>query len=370
MNKRIIVTYGEDAWQMTKDVLESAQLEKMIPKGACVGIKPNLVVAKPSSTGATTSPVMVEALIEYLQEHGHRNLLILEGSWVGDSTKRAFKVCGFEDISKKYGVPLFDTKADSYTLKSFNGMDMEISDKALTMDFLINMPVLKGHCQTMVTGALKNMKGCISDREKRHFHELGLHKPIAYLNKVFPPNFILGDGLCGDLDFEEGGNPVRMNRIFCGTDPVLVDSYIASTMGYRPMDIEYIKIASELGVGSCDIENAEIVVLNKDTTMAHPTSSRKVQKLANYTAPKDACSACYANLIQALARLDDNGLLDRFKNSPVMIGQGYRNMQCDGIGVGKCTAGIYQTVGGCPPPTSVMLTFLEERAKELQRKGK
>ncbi len=368
MDNKIIVTYGIDARKMTKEVLESAKLADMIPKDARIGIKPNLVVAKPASTGATTSPVMVEALIEYLQEHGFKNILILEGSWVGDSTKRAFRVCGYEDVSRKYGVPLFDTKSDTYTVKSCSGINMEISDKALEMDFLINMPVLKGHCQTMVTGALKNLKGCLSDSEKRHFHTLGLHKPIACLSKILPQHFILVDGLCGDLDFEEGGNPVQMDRIFCGTDPVLIDSYIASSMGYAPTDIDYIKLAANLGVGSLDVDHAEIVVLNKDTTTARPTSSRKVQNLARYTAPKDACSACYANLIQALARLDDKRLLDKFRNSPVLIGQGYKDQKCGGIGVGNCTKGADHSIGGCPPAPPAILSFLEQHAADMGRK--
>ena len=37
------------------------------------------------------------------------NICILEGSWIGDRTSRAFKVCGYEDISEKYNVPLVDS---------------------------------------------------------------------------------------------------------------------------------------------------------------------------------------------------------------------------------------------------------------------
>ncbi|HHU91354.1 MAG TPA: DUF362 domain-containing protein [Clostridiaceae bacterium] len=359
MNNRIITTYGQNLWKMTIDVLRKAELEKMIPKGSYIGIKPNLVVAKPSSSGATTSPIIVSALIEYLKEYQHDNLVILESSWIGDSTNRAFKVCGYQDISKKYNVPLFDIKQDTYTMKTFNGMKMEVSDKVLSLDFIINVPVLKGHCQTLVTGALKNMKGCISDREKRNFHTRGLHRPIAYLNKIIKQDFVLVDGICGDLDFEEGGNPVQMNRIFCGTDPVLMDSYIASNMGYRPYDVNYIKIAEEIGVGSADIENADIIVLDKDESIAKPSPSRKVQRLSQYVNEKDACSACYANLIQALARLDDEGLLHQFKNNPIFIGQGYKAQECDGLGIGKCTSGVDKNIGGCPPSTPAILDFLK-----------
>ena len=358
---QLFITYGDDPMAMTKELLEAAKLDEMIPKGALVGLKPNLVVGKPAETGATTHPEIVAAAIEYLQAHGHKNLLILEGSWVGDSTKRAFKTCGYEAVSKRYGVPLFDTKDDRVTVKSYNGLSMEVCNKALEVDFLINLPVLKGHCQTVVTGALKNLKGCISDREKRHFHAMGLHKPIAYLNKVLKPSFILGDGLCGDLDFEEGGNPVRMNRMFCGLDPVLVDSYIASSMGYAPRDIEYIALAADIGVGSCDLDAADVVELNRDETLARPTSSRKVARLAKFAAPKESCSACYANLIQALARLDDEGLLSRFAQRPVCIGQGYQG-QGGKLGVGKCTSCMEHSLAGCPPKTPEILRFLREHA--------
>ena len=44
---------------------------------------------------------------------------------------------------------------------------------------------------------------------------LGLHQ-----------DFVVVDNICGDLDFEDGGNPVVMNRIWAGTDPVLILSLI------------------------------------------------------------------------------------------------------------------------------------------------
>ncbi|WP_343208132.1 DUF362 domain-containing protein [Anaerolentibacter hominis] len=358
---QIIVTYGNDPAKMTKDILDAAGLAGRLPdKKSLIGLKPNLVVAKPASSGATTTPAILAGTIEYLQEHGYHNLLILEGSWVGDSTTRAFKVCGYDALSKKYNVPLFDTKSDKYESRSYGGLTMEISRKALEVDYLINMPVLKGHCQTIVTGALKNMKGIISDREKRHFHTLGLHKPIAYLNKILCADFIIGDGMCGDLDFEEGGNPVQMNRVFCGIDPVLIDSYIASSMGYSPDDIRYIQIAAEIGVGSKDLDHAAITELNKDTTPVKPAASRKVQQLARYARQDDACSACYANLIQALARLDDAGKLRYLQKTPVCIGQGFKGKSEACPGVGSCTRDFADSVPGCPPKTPEILRFLTD----------
>lgn len=90
------------------------------------------------------------------------------------------------------------------------GMKLQICSSVRKLDFLINVPVLKGHCQTKITCALKNMKGLIPNKEKRHFHKLGLHKPIAHLNVGIHQDFIVVDNICGDLDFEDGGNPVVM----------------------------------------------------------------------------------------------------------------------------------------------------------------
>ena len=102
------------------------------------------------------------------------------------------------------------------------------------IDFLINVPVLKGHCQTKITCALKNMKGLLPNTEKRHFHAMGLHRPIAHLAKGIRQDFIVVDHICGDLDFEDGGNPVVKNCIMVSRDPVLVD-----TLRLRPAPLWY-----------------------------------------------------------------------------------------------------------------------------------
>ena len=48
---------------------------------------------------------------------------------------------------------------DSYETYDCQGMELKICDEAMKLDFLINVPVMKGHCQTKITCALKNMKG-------------------------------------------------------------------------------------------------------------------------------------------------------------------------------------------------------------------
>jgi len=358
--KSIYVMYGSDGKEIVKQLLNEIKLEEDIPKDALIALKPNLVVAKKPESGATTSVDMLVGVIEYLKEHNFNNLEILEGSWVGASTQQAFKVCGYDIISSRYNVPLYDTKRDTYKLYSYRDMSINICDKAMEADYLINLPVLKGHCQTSITCALKNMKGCIPDKEKRRFHTMGLHKPIAYLNKLLKPSFTIVDGLIGDLDFEEGGNPVEMNRIIAGKDPVLIDAYAAELMGYDPYDIDYIKMAEHIGVGSAGLLDAHIIELNSDygVQKRFTNAGSKTRYLAKWLEEDEACSACYGSLIHALARLDEQGLLKRL-DKKIYIGQGYKGKTIDAIGIGSCTRGFSCSIGGCPPKAKDIVDFLK-----------
>ena len=246
-NNEIIKSYGKDFKEMTKRLLERATLCDEIKTGSKIGIKPNLVVASPAKFGATTHTEIVAGIIEYLQAHGFNDIVIAEGSWVGDKTAEAFEYCGYNSLAKEYGVEILDTQLDGSHEVDTAGLALNVCDCVDDIDFLINVPVLKGHCQTMMTCALKNMKGLIPNSEKRRFHKMGLHKPIGYLSKVIKPDFIVVDHICGDPDFEEGGSPLVRNCIMVAKDPVLVDAYAASLLGYRPDDIEYIGIAAIVG---------------------------------------------------------------------------------------------------------------------------
>ena len=361
MEKRdIFVVYGDKIREMTRQLMDAARITEMIgDKNKRIGLKPNLVVAAKPETGATTHPEIAAAAIEYLQEKGFHNLVILEGSWVGDRTSYAFKLCGWDRLAAKYGVELIDTQKDSYKSYDCKGLRLDICDSAMAVDFMINLPVVKGHCQTVVTCSLKNNKGIIPNREKRHFHSLGLHKPIAHLNTRVRNDFILVDAICGDLDFEEGGNPVPMHRMYAACDPVLCDSYACSLMGHDISEVPYIGLAERLGVGTSDLTKAKITELNHPSAGGTIRLSRRVENLAKKAEPKDACSACYAGLIHALARMEESGDLRRLKNK-ICIGQGYKG-QTGKLGVGNCTCLFEHYVKGCPPKADEVLDFLMEQ---------
>ena len=343
---------------MTRELLEESNLAELIgDKNKMVGIKPNLVSPSDPANGGTTHPEIVAGILEYLKENGFKNSMILEGSWVGDRTADAFEVCGYRQLCEDYDVEFYDTQKDKSYTKDCCDLELKICESVKKVDFLINVPVMKGHCQTKITCALKNMKGLIPNTEKRHFHSMGLHKPIAHLNVGIHQDFIVVDNICGDLDFEDGGNPVVMNRIWTAMDPVLVDAYVCQQLHYKVSDVPYVKLAGELGVGCSDITKADIRVLGEDIQQNIP-ERRKVVEVADAVEEVDSCSACYGYLIPALDMLKQEGLLEKL-HEKICIGQGYRGKTGE-LGVGNCTRNFKHHAEGCPPTENQIYEFLKE----------
>ena len=350
----VLCKYGTEYKEMTKELLSKADLAGLIGgREKRVAIKPNLVVASPAEFGATTHPEVVAGIVEYLQENQFENIVIVESSWVGDRTSEAFIYCGYKELCEKYDVPFIDGQKDKWHEVDCAGMKLNIIDAVDSIDFLINVPVLKGHCQTKMTCSLKNLKGLIPNTEKSRFHRMGLHKPIAHLQAGIRQDFIVVDHICGDLDFEEGGNPVVRNCVMAAADPVLVDSYACSLLHYTPDDVPYVRMAEQLGIGSADLDSAQIIDLGgfhgyagKEMKEDLPRE-HKILEVSYAVNEVDSCSACYASLSGALWRLKEEGLLDKL-DTPIGIGQGMQG-KTGKLGVGKCTKDFDVCIMGCPP---------------------
>ena len=356
---QIYIKSGLDYKEMTMELLETCRLSELIgEKERRIGIKPNLVAPMEASWGGTTHPEIVDGILEYLKNHGFHNIVVMEGSWVGDKTEEAYEVCGFREICDKQEVPFRDMQKDRGFARDCAGMELKLCETVEAIDFLINVPVLKGHCQTKITCALKNMKGLIPNKEKRHFHAMGLHKPIAHLTVGLHQDFIVVDHICGDLDFEDGGNPVVRNCIMAAADPVLVDTYAASLLHYEVEDIPYISMAAELGVGCDDLRQVRLRVLDQTEDEIPLPKSRKVVELSDAVEEVESCSACYGYLIPALSMLKEEGLFEKLQTK-ICIGQGWRGQEGE-LGVGNCTRKFRHSVSGCPPTEQEIYEFLKE----------
>ncbi|MBR0203822.1 MAG: DUF362 domain-containing protein [Synergistaceae bacterium] len=343
---KIYNIYGDNTHSMNLKLLEESKAINLVPSGGSVALKPNLVVAGSPDNGATTHAGILSGCIEYFRDNGVKDITITEGSWVGDDTSRAMKRAGYDEVCKKYNVPFYDLKHDKTRKINTQIGPIEICARSLDAGLLVNLPVLKGHCQTVMTCALKNLKGCLPDREKRRFHSLGLTKPIAALGAALKSKLIIVDSICGDLNFEEGGNPVHTNRIYLGTDPVQIDAYGCSLMGLDLDEVKYIRLAESFGAGSTSFTEQDIINLNTpENAGKYPRPSGTVARLVKNIHEDSACSACYAALVRAL-HANNSGLR---KN--IYIGQGWKGktLPDDALGVGLCCSGARSCIKGCPP---------------------
>jgi len=351
----LVLTYCDQITNNTYDTLSASDISQYLKQDHAVSIKPNLVVPGPASNGAITHPEIIEGIILYLKDFGVKKIKIIESSWVGDSTKRAFKYCGYEDLSAKHNIPLIDLKNDKYSTYRHGEYQIKICDEAMKTDFLINVPVLKAHCQAKMTCCMKNLKGCIPDSEKRRFHTLGIHKPVAVLNMLIKTGYCVVDGICGDLSFEEGGNPVTANRIIAGKDPLMVDTFCAELIGYKPDEIEYITYGTKIGVGKRFSEQTKLVELNSGNKPVNTDKSDRVsEKYKDLIIEDAACSACYSSLIFALHRLGTKAGI----SGKIHIGQGYKGKTGAGTGAGDCTRGLTKNIPGCPPKATDIINFV------------
>src|SRR5665648_228403 len=109
----VVVHSDETIKAMVSNCLQDlGGIEKLVPPCSKILLKPNMVVAKPNSTGATTNPLILDTLIEHLMCTSPREIIIGESSEVGRDTMQAYKVTGVYTVAQKWNITLLDFKKD------------------------------------------------------------------------------------------------------------------------------------------------------------------------------------------------------------------------------------------------------------------
>ena len=310
-------------------------IDQLIASGSRILLKPNLVVAKPNSSGATTNPLILDALIEHLICTSPREIIIGESSEVGDDTMEAYKVTGIQDIAQKWKVTLLDFKKDKQIpIDIPYGKVLKrvlVTETVKKVDYIINLPILKVHSQTTVTIGMKNLKGCIADKEKSRFHRLNLHQCIADLNTVLIPDLTIVDATLCSFNWELGGMPVRLNTILAGRNTLATDIVAASMLGYRGDEVAHLRLAAQAHLGPTNIEEIDIIS-SKKIKKVQPGQNADTIKEPNYHLPelevieKGTCSSCKGALLAAMRRLHKE------RQSPdctILMGQRLRDRECE-----------------------------------------
>jgi uncharacterized protein (DUF362 family) len=218
-------------------------------------IKPNMVNNSPPQV--TTDVRCVMAVVEYLKDRLDAEIVVAEGSGEG-STLGNFKINGYEQITKRFGVELVDL--DTLPVKRYEnpraGEYKEIYlSEYLEGAALVSVPPAKDHTITRVTLGLKNMVGCLSAKhysgywsyKKSQIHAVNTDQAVADLMLYVRPHLTVIDAIEGLVGGHLSGrvpNP-PLERIIASTDVLAADREAARLLGHNPDNIGHLTLAQQ-----------------------------------------------------------------------------------------------------------------------------
>ena len=221
-------------------------------------IKINFITDKTWDTGATTDPIVVEAIIRKL-ENLPVKIYVVESDATITNADKAFEKTGMKEMCDRNGIEWLNLGhvKDRVKIEIPNGEALKsiTVPRLVTESAIISAAKLKTHLNTTVTLGMKNMFGLLPDKLKGKYHMKGISKVVVDINSVLRSALTVIDGFVG----MEGrgpvdGTPVQMNLIIAGTDPVATDATAARVMGFNPFEIKHIRKAHERGLGKSEAE--------------------------------------------------------------------------------------------------------------------
>jgi uncharacterized protein (DUF362 family) len=232
-------------------------------KNALVGfdkvlIKVNFITTKTWDTGATTDPIVVEAIIKKLEDLSVK-VYVVESDATITNADKAFETTCMKDMCTRNGVEWLNLRyvKDKVKLDIPNGEILKsiTVPRLVTESAVISAAKLKTHVNTTVTLGMKNMFGLLPDKFKGKYHMKGVSKVVVDINTVLRPALTVIDGFVGmEGQGPIDGTPVRMNLIIAGRDVVATDATAARIMGFNPYEIKHIRRAFEKGLGSSEAQ--------------------------------------------------------------------------------------------------------------------
>jgi uncharacterized protein (DUF362 family) len=238
-------------------------VQKFVPKGASVIIKPNICVAYHSyEYAATTNPWVVAALVKMCLEAGAESVRVMDSPF-GGTAERAYAVSGIEEQVKAAGGEMVLMPGFKYVSTDIpEGVDLsscDIFDDILRADVLINVPIAKHHSLARLTLGMKNLMGVIRDRPAMHRN---LGQRLADLTSRVRPTLTVIDAVRILMaNGPTGGNlddVKQLNTVIAGADIISADSYAATLFGMKPEDLDYVRAGAAMGLGRSDIHNLKI----------------------------------------------------------------------------------------------------------------
>ncbi len=255
-----------------------------IKPGSRVLLKPNLLMAKEPEFGVTTHPEVVRSVTRMLKNI-HCRVFVGDGPSVWgnqiENVDEVYERTGIKRICREEGAELvkFDKKRMRQNFPLTTWLD--------NCDHIINLPKLKTHEFTLLTGAIKNLFGLVTGTFKTELHKKYSEKEtfagiiVDILGEV-RPSLTIVDAIVA----MEGDGPATSGKLrdtgllVAGADCVAVDSILALIMGVAVLDVLTTKEAARRGLGVADINNISVLGESLENVVNEPfllpaTSLRK-----------------------------------------------------------------------------------------------
>jgi uncharacterized protein (DUF362 family) len=265
---RVGVGRERDPYAATRRALAaSGEWSGLMVQSRTVVIKPNLVGARASETGATTDPEVVRAIVDRALGDGAVQVDIVEAAPQGAH----FSACGY-DFFRTYDpqgrVRLVDLSDEAQVLAPVSGglayEGVHTAASVLGPDVVfVSAAKLKTHGDAVASLSMKNLFGLpavdryLSSPPAGRFamHDRGVHQTVVDLNCLRPVDFAVVDGVWG----MEGngplfGTPVAMNTVLAGRNALAVDRVGVSLMQISQRAVRHLDYAAQLGLGPMELD--------------------------------------------------------------------------------------------------------------------
>ncbi|MGC9347215.1 MAG: DUF362 domain-containing protein [Anaerolineae bacterium] len=221
----------------------------------------------------STAPWQLEGVIRTLRRDGydmvgvHNDTVVVDTSDGEANNKQRY-------VTDRYDVPcvyIYKPEVNWVTYKPkrpFLVLDevypegVEIPELLIGKN-IIQLPTVKTHVFTTITGAMKNAFGGLLGR-KRHWTHSVIHETLVDLlmiqQEIHPGLFAVMDGtFAGDGPGPRAMHWHEKNVLLASSDQVAIDAASAILQGFDPRSIPFLRIAHELGLGVGDPREIEFV---------------------------------------------------------------------------------------------------------------
>jgi len=247
--------------------VESAGLLESFEGRKSVLLKPNLLSARRPEDAVTTHPAVVEAVAGIARDSGCRLMIGDSPPFAGENPAKYAALLdrtGMSDAAQRTEAELVRFESDVVRVSNPSGRfyrSFEVARAAVDSDLIVSVSKFKTHGLTGITGAVKNLFGCVPGIRKGLFHVQAAENRQTFaqmlvdLTAALPQGLHVMDAVVGmDGEGPSAGRPRRVGLILASADPVALDAVVSAIVGIDPMSIDTTRLAHEqrLGWGSPD----------------------------------------------------------------------------------------------------------------------